>query len=301
MGTGVNNGKKKSKWWKMNDITAIILTKNEEMNIQRCIRSIERVADRIIVVDSGSTDNTCEIAERAGAEVVFHEFVTHGQQFNWALSEMNIQTQWILRLDADEVVTEELGKEIIAACNKHSNDNVNGLVIRFKVFFLGKFLKHGGMYPFLKLVVFKNKTAYIDEQGMRDHAVLTQGKLEYLKCDCLHYDFKNMESWINKHNWYSSIEAMNIAAECAQQGEAGKRTKLAEVTRVFRDKLYYKLPKYLRAKLYYWYRYYIKMGFLDGEAGRIHAFLQAYWYRYLVDVKLYEIEVNESNSSKECQ
>ena len=119
----------------MTDITAIILTKNEEVNIARCINSIKEVADRICVVDSGSTDRTCEIAESLGAEVVVHEFITHGQQFNWALRELNITTTWVFRLDADEEVTKELGEEIVSKCELHKNDDVNGLVGNFKVYF----------------------------------------------------------------------------------------------------------------------------------------------------------------------
>ena len=273
----------------MTDITVIILTNNEELNIVRAINSVKPVADRICVVDSGSTDKTVALAQSLGAEVVEHPFVTHGQQFNWAMNNLNITSKWIFRLDADEEVTPELAEEIVEKCARHTDDDVSALVGNFRIYFLGRFLRHGGMYPFYRTTIFKNGKGYIDENGMRDQTVITEGRLEYLKNDFLHYDFKSMEAWIQKHNWYSSLEVKNLVGDMADAD--GKRTATADKTIKMRDGLYYKLPRYFRARLYYWYRYYFKLGFLDGEAGRVHAFLQAYWYRYLIDAKLFEKEV----------
>ena len=95
-------------------ITAIILTKNEELNIERCIKSVSPFVNRIVVVDSGSTDKTLEIAKTLGADIYVHEpFVHYAKQFNWAIDNTDIKTQWIYRIDADEIVTEELGKEMV--------------------------------------------------------------------------------------------------------------------------------------------------------------------------------------------
>ncbi|MBQ7115228.1 MAG: glycosyltransferase family 2 protein [Clostridia bacterium] len=277
----------------MNDITVIILTKNEEANIKRCILSVKELATRIIVVDSGSTDKTCDIAKEVGAEVVVHPFITHGKQFNWALDTLDIKTKWVFRLDADEEVTPELRKEISEECVAHADDNVNGLIVKFKIYFLGKFLKHGGVYPFYRTTIFKYGKGYIDEVGMRDQTIITEGELLYLKNDCLHYDFKSLENWISKHNWYSTLETINYEQATKDDTDANL-PESAKKTRKARNNLYYKLPKYFRAKLYYWYRYYLKLGFLDGEAGRIHAFMQAYWYRYLIDAKIYEMETKKN-------
>lgn len=273
----------------MTDITVIILTKNEELNIARAVNSVKSLADRICVVDSGSTDKTVEISRSLGAEVVEHPFVTHGQQFNWAVSALNVTSKWIFRLDADEEVTPELSAEILEKTALHADDDVSAFVGNFRIYFLGRFLKHGGMYPFYRTTIFKNGKGYIDENGMRDQTVITEGRLEYLKNDFLHYDFKSLDAWIQKHNWYSSLEVKNLVEDMTDAD--GKRTATADKTIKMRDGLYYKLPRYFRARLYYWYRYYFKLGFLDGEAGRVHAFLQAYWYRYLIDAKLLEKEV----------
>ena len=278
----------------MNSITAIILTKNEEVNIQQCIKSISGLADRIVVVDSGSTDNTVEIARKLGAEIYYHEpFEHYAKQFNWALDNTDIKTKWIYRIDADEVVTPALKEEIIQACHDHSNDDVNGLVMRFKVFFMGRFLTHGGIYPFYNLTIFKNGLGRYEDRAMGEHIVLSEGKTIDLKNDCLHYDFKDLTTWINKHNWYATREVNDYFATIEQSQIDTSLYHEAEKAKKLRDGFYYKLPKFWRAKFYYWYRYYLKLGFLDGQAGKVHAFLQAYWYRFLVDAKILEREIKD--------
>lgn len=276
----------------MTDITAIILTKNEEVNIARCINSVKSFVDRIVVVDSGSTDRTMEIAKELGAEIFEHSpFEHYAKQFNWALDHTDIQTKWVYRIDADEIVTPELGEELVAACREHLDDDVNGLVMKFKIYFLNRFLKHGGIYPFYNLTVFKYGIGRYEDRAMGEHVVLSEGRTVDLKHDCLHYDFKSLTAWIDKHNWYATREVADYIATQQNQQVDTTLYHEAQKAKKLRDGLYYKLPRYFRARLYYWYRYYLKLGFLDGEAGRVHAFLQAYWYRYLIDAKLFENEV----------
>lgn len=276
----------------MNDITAIILTKNEEVNIRRCIESITGLADRIVVVDSGSSDRTCDIARELGAEIYRHEpFVHYARQFNWALDHVEVRTKWVYRIDADEAVTPELKEEIILACTEHRDDDVNGLIMRFRIYFLGRFLTHGGVYPFYNLTIFKTGKGRYEDRDMGEHVVLTEGRTADLQNDCLHYDCKDLTAWIDKHNWYATREVNDhLGVPGRDQAdlyhEAEKKKKL-------RDGLYYKLPKFFRARLFFWYRYYAKLGFLDGQPGRVYAFLQAYWYRYLVDAKIMERELKE--------
>lgn len=284
----------------MNDITAIILTKNEEVNIRRCIKSIIGLADRIVVVDSGSTDKTMDIARELGAEVYQNEpFDYYAKQFNWALDNVNVKTRWIYRIDADEVVTPQLKKEIIYACKKHYDDDVNGFVMKFKVYFMGRFLTHGGIYPFYNLTIFKNGIGRYEDRPMGEHVVLSSGRTVELKNDCLHYDFKDLTTWINKHNWYATREVNDYLRTQAHKQAQTSLYGEAEKTKKLRDNFYYKLPKFFRAKMYYIYRYYFKLGFLDGQAGKVHAFLQAYWYRYLIDAKILEHEINEKKKKAE--
>lgn len=279
------------------DITAIILTKNEEANIERCINSIKGWIERIVVVDSGSTDSTIELAQNLGAEIYHHEpFIDYAKQFNWAIDNTNITTTWIFRFDADECVTPALKDEIIKQCQLHKNDDVTGFMMRYKIYFLGKFLKHGGAYPFLKITIFKNGKGRFEDRSMGEHIVLNEGHCLNLKEDCEHYDFKSLNTFIEKHNWYATREVADYFAvrsgrkNAVLDGQPEKAKKL-------RDGVYYRLPKFFRAKLYYWYKFYFKMGFLDGEPGRVWAFIQAYFYRFIVDAKIYEQELRKQNDN----
>lgn len=281
-----------------NDITAIILTKNEEVNIERCIKSIKDWVDRVVVVDSGSTDETVELAEGLGAEIYHHEpFVHYASQFNWALDNVDVKTKWVYRIDADEEVTPELAAEIIENCHKHHDDDVNGFVMKFKIAFMGTFLKHGGMYPFYNLTIFKYGIGRYEDRALGEHVILSEGRTIDLKNDCLHFDFKSLDAWINKHNWYATREVADYYATRSKgQEDPNKLYHEAKKTSKLRDGLYYRMPKFLRAKLYFWYRYYLRLGFLDGKAGYVHAFLQAYWFRFLVDAKIMEKELKDQKN-----
>ena len=271
----------------MADITAIILTLNEEKNIEECIKSIKSIVKRIVVVDSFSTDKTVEIAKLLGAEVWQHEFVNQAQQFIWAIENISIDTTWVFRIDADERLTEKSATELEKLTAEHETDDVNGIIVRFEVNFMGKALRHGGIYPFRKLLVFKHGKAHMENRNMDEHIVLDEGKSVEMKSDCMHQDFKSLYAWIEKHNKYSDREVLDyLNREEAQSNNA--LSKGAKFKRFVKFKIYYKLPMGMRAHLYYLYRYYFKLGFLDGKEGKIFAFLQAYWYRFLVDAKIHE-------------
>ena len=258
----------------MADITAIILTLNEEKNIEECIKSIKSIVKRIVVVDSFSTDKTVEIAKLLGAEVWQHEFVNQAQQFIWAIENISIDTTWVFRIDADERLTEKSATELEKLTAEHETDDVNGIIVRFEVNFMGKALRHGGIYPFRKLLVFKHGKAHMENRNMDEHIVLDEGKSVEMKSDCMHQDFKSLYAWIEKHNKYSDREVLDyLNREEAQSNNA--LSKGAKFKRFVKFKIYYKLPMGMRAHLYYWYRYYFKLGFLDGKEGKIFAFLQA--------------------------
>lgn len=272
------------------NITAIILTKNEEINIKRCIESLEGLPERIVVVDSGSSDDTVQIAKELGADIYVHPFKHYADQFNWALDHTNIQTTWVYRIDADEALTLKLKEEIRCECKKHMDDDVNGFLMKHKLFFLGRYLMHGGVYPFIKMTIFKPAYARFEDRAMGEHVVLSSGKSLQLKNDCLHYDCKDLTTFIEKHNSYATREVQDYYAR--QNNRQASLYKQAEITKKLRDGFYYKLPMFIRAKLYFWYRYYVQLGFLDGKAGKIYALIQAYFYRIIVDSKIYEAEIN---------
>lgn len=274
----------------MKSITVIILTKNEEKNIEKAVNSARQIADRVIVVDSGSTDQTLTIAASNGAETYFHEWSTHARQFNWALDNCGINTEWIFRLDADERITPELADEIL----RLQDSGYDSYEMRWRLYFMGKWIKHGGTYKPYFLRLFRYGKGRVEDKVMDEH-VRVEGKVGRLQGDLLHYDYKGLDAWLNKHVWYSQLELKlyRDAYEC-NNGLNGLQQKRG---------FYYKLPLFLRARLYYWYRYYIQLGFLDGTPGKIFIYLQAYWYRFLVDAKIYESmhsgEYNEKDSDSD--
>lgn len=283
----------------MADLTTIILTFNEEKNIADAINSVKDVSKRVVVIDSFSTDKTVEIAKSLGAEIFQNKWINYATQYQFGINVSNIKTKWILRLDADERLTNQSAKEINELCDNNANTDVNGIIIRLEVNFLGKSLKHGGIYPLKVLRIYKNNIGYIESRNMDEHIVLKEGKTIEMKTDCLHHDYKDLSTWIDKHNKYSSREVIDYYENIESEKELISLNKSAKIKRFIKFNIYYKLPLGTRAHLYYLYRYYFKMGFLDGKEGKIFAFMQAYWYRFLVDAKIFEKKklVNENEKS----
>ena len=278
----------------MIDLTIIILTKNEEQNLKKCIDSFHNIAKRVVIIDSYSTDNTVELAKSLKAEVYEHPFESHAAQFNWALDNIDLDTEWVMKVDADEEFTSELVDEISEKLDKLPQ-NINGVILRRRVYFMGKWLKHGGKYPELLLRIFRVGHGKSEMKLMDEHLIVTDGDVVTFKKDFSDNNNKSLEWWINKHNWYSNKEVLDqqMKSDVLNAKESIEETSSsmqAKVRRLVKNHGYYSLPKFFRAHLYFIYRYYFRLGFLDGTEGRIYTFLQAYWYRYLVDAKLYECE-----------
>ena len=262
-------------------ISVIILTYNEELNLESCLKSVVDWTDEIFIVDSYSTDKTLEIAKEYGAEIFQHPFENQAQQFNWALDNLEIKNNWILRLDADEYLTPELRREISETLPKTPGD-INGFYLRRRVYFMNRWIKHGGYYPIWLLRFFRyGKARYQEERDVDEHLTLLEGAAGKMKNDFIDDNKKDLIWWIKKHNNYALREAGEALS--GNYGRGGK-------------KFYYKLPLFLRAFVYFIYRYFLRFGFLDGKEGLIFHFLQGFWYRFLVDSKLYEL--NKKSTKK---
>lgn len=278
----------------MVDLTIIILTKNEEQNLKKCIASFQNVAKRVVIIDSYSIDDTVELAKSLGVEVYEHPFENHAAQFNWALEHINLSTEWVMKVDADEEFTPELAEEINQRLDYLPN-KVNGVILRRRVYFMGRWLKHGGKYPELLLRILRVGHGMSEMKLMDEHLIITDGDVVTFQHDFSDNNNKSLEWWINKHNWYSNKEVLDqqMKVDAANGEESVGETVTsfqAKAKRFIKNHGYYSLPKFFRAHLYFFYRYYIRLGFLDGTEGKIYTFLQAYWYRYLVDAKMYECE-----------
>ena len=270
----------------MESITAIIITKNEEKNIENCIKSIQDFVSRIIVVDSGSTDNTQQIAKELGAEVYFRKFDTHARQRNWALDTKNISSKWVLRIDADERLTPILIDELKQLINLHNEDDVTGISVSAWLFFMGKKLKFGGPRK-RKIILFKTGKGRIEDRRMDEHTYLLEGRSVSAKNKYLHYDFKDLDNYVKKLNWYAERE-MQDYFEVVNSSPNGLSDGAINKTRKKKFGFYYKLPLFLRCKLFFFYQFFLKGNFLNGKEGRLYSYLYHYYYRMLVDGKIYE-------------
>lgn len=279
----------------MLDLTIVIITKNEEANLKKCIESFKGVAKRIVIVDSYSTDGTkklCEILkEKNNISFYEHKFENHAAQLNWAFNNTDIDTKWTMRMDADEEFTLELVEELKEKLSNISEE-VNGIILKRRVYFMGRWIKHGGKYPELLLRIFRTGFGECEQKLMDEHLIIKSGNTIAFDKDIIDNNNKSLEWWTNKHNWYSNKEVEDYQRKLVEQSlmDESITSKQAERKRYIKNNGYYKLPLFLRAHIYFIYRYYVRLGFLDGKEGKIYHFLQAYWYRFLVDAKIYECD-----------
>lgn len=277
------------------DITIIILTFNEELHIRRAIESASRIANEVIVVDSYSTDQTINIALELNARVLQHPFVNHAQQFQWAMDNGGITTGWTMRLDADEYLTDELIHEIEGRLS-NLNQEISGIVLKRQVHFMGQWIRHGGYYPIYLLRIWRTGHAVIEQRWMDEHILLTRGTSITFNHDFVDDNLNSLTWWTAKHNDYATREAVDILSRkySFQDGDLSTGTKgnanQTTTKRWYKNNLYLRLPLFLRAFLYFQFRYWIKLGFLDGQRGLVWHFLQGFWYRFLVDAKILQIE-----------
>jgi len=276
----------------MNDISILILTFNEETHIARCIKSLQPFAKDIFIIDSYSTDKTVEIAESLGAKVYQNKWVNYAIQYQWGLDNCPIDTEWVMRMDSDEYVLPELAKEI---SNKLStiNEDISGIYIKRRVYFMDKWIKHGSYYPIWLLRIWRYKEGKIEERWMDEHIKLSSGKTVQFDNDLVDDNKNNLTWWTEKHNNYATREAvdiLNIIYNFKKYDEVEPNLFGTQEQRKRWLKIRYaSLPLFIRPILYFTWRYFFKLGFLDGKSGLVWHFLQGGWYRFLVDAKINEI------------
>lgn len=271
----------------MADVTAIVLACNEEANIEACLRSVEGFAKCVVVLDTKSADGTEAIARRLGAAVLRHEYVYYAQQFNWGIDNAGIATKWTLRLDADERFTPEVCARCEALLSEHAADDVNGVVMESDFFFLGRLMKHGGSKK-RKIMLFKTGKGRIEDRRRDAHTILSEGRALAIRERYLHFDHKDLTSYIERYNQYASRERDDYFD--FTKGAAFDANTDSQLRKLRKKKfrLYYRAPMFLRAWLWFVYNYYFRLGFLDGREGYLYHYFECYWYRFLVDAKIYE-------------
>ncbi len=272
------------------NLTVVILTFNEQQHLQRCLESIKGIANRIIIVDSQSTDQTKEISSKYSADFYVNPFVNQAAQFNWGLDNTNINSEWVMRLDADEVVTPELAAQLQQQLSNLPASTV-GLTINRQIHFMGRWIKHGAIYPIKTLRIWRNNQGRCENRWMDEH-ILVDGAIEHINADIADINLNNITWWINKHNHYATREAIDLLMGEETPQEENNTSVMnfsARLKRWLKHSVYARLPLGMRALLYFLYRYILHLGFLDGWPGLVFHALQGLWYRFLVDVKVYEL------------
>lgn len=283
----------------MLDITTIILTYNEELHIRRCLENVCAFSKKVYVIDSPSTDKTVEICnEFPNVEVVVHNYPgNQAAQFNWALDNVQIDTEWILRLDADEYLLPELIEELQGKMPNLPN-NVSGVTFKRRHIFLGRWMKRG-TYPVMILRLFRKGKAVCEQRLMDEHIELLEGENLTFENDFVDHNLNNISWWAQKHVNYSVREAAELLdIEYRITGNDSSNRNLSKKTlqkRELKNK-YARQPLFWRSFAYFCYRYFLQLGFLEGKEGFLWHFLQGWWYRALVDAKIYEIKKTCGNN-----
>lgn len=277
------------------DLSAVILTFNEELHLERALASISGFTKEIFVIDSFSTDRTIEIALAYGAIVLQNKFINQAKQFQWALDNAPISGEWILRLDADEIIESDLATEIVQKLPALAPDVV-GINLKRKHIFMDRWVKHGGRYPLVMLRIWRKGHGRIENRWMDEHIVIWGGRAVTFEGGFADHNLNDLTFFTDKHNKYATREAIEILNQRLNfyprdHSVTTESTSLQTAAKFFiKEHIYNHIPFTISAFMYFVWRYIFQLGFLDGRSGLIYHFLQGYWYRFLVGAKVMELE-----------
>jgi len=268
------------------NISVLILTRNEESNLGRCLDAV-KWSDDVLVLDSFSEDRTVEIAGSRGIRVLQNHFVNFAEQRNFGLDHGNLKHDWVLYLDADEVVTPELQRELIAAATRNDMDAYR---VASKMMFQGRWLKYSGLYPWHQVRFGRRDQLRFVQAGHGQRENPGLERVGTLREPLLHFSFsKGIQDWIGRHNRYSTAEAAHFLENTGHQamdwpgifafGDASRRRRALKNIFGF-------LP--CRPTLRFLYMYFFRLGFLDGRAGYTYCRLLAI-YEYFTVLKIREL------------
>lgn len=265
--------------------SVIILTFNSELSIAETLQSVAALTDDIHIVDSYSKDRTLEISQTFGAQVTKHAFENYGAQRNWAIDSVPVKYAWQLHLDADERLSPELLQEIAALGEETEH---TGFYLPRLMLFMGRPIRHGAMYPIWHMRLFRTGAGRCEARKYDQHFYLKSGTSAQLKGHMTDDIRMSLSEWTFRHNRWSDFEV----EEQSEKVDAGRIEGKISGNPVQRKRylrgLYNDSPLFVRPFVLFFYRYFLRLGFLDGTTGFIFFVLQTFWFRFLVDAKLYE-------------
>jgi glycosyltransferase involved in cell wall biosynthesis len=276
-------------------LSVLVTTRNEEANVERCLKSVHGFADQIFVLDSESTDGTVEIAGRyAEVQTLAYD---HSRIipwiFQWGLDNLPLRNDWVLILEADQAVTPELQGEIAALLSRPDGVQEDGFYIRRRQIFRGKPLRFGGYGGKVLLKLFRRSRSGLDPVE-QDTRVYVRGPVGRLRAPLEEWNVKEdaIQFYLQKHLRYAEA----FAREEFERRRGGIPWKTAprllgtpDERILWMKSLYYRMPLFVRPMLYFLYRYFFLLGILDGKTGFVFHFLQAFWFRLIVDIRLEEL------------
>jgi glycosyltransferase involved in cell wall biosynthesis len=275
-------------------ITTVILTHNEELHLGRCLDYARAFSREIVIVDSFSTDRTLEIAAAHGARVIQNPWTNYAQQFNFALEQGNITTQWVLRLDADEIIGPDLADKLNRDVPTLP-ETVVGATFDRRHIFMGRWVRHGGRYPLRLLRLWRNGRGHIENRWMDEHVEVGEGDIIHMAGQFDDHVLKDLTFFTAKHNGYATREAIDVLNDRYHlldgiDDDAQGAGKQAAIKRWIKRNLYNRMPFGTGPLLYLLVRLFPQLGILDGPTGITYHVLQGFWYRFLVDAKVMELE-----------
>jgi glycosyltransferase involved in cell wall biosynthesis len=271
-------------------VAAIVLTFNEELNISACLESLADLPQEIFVVDSGSTDRTIELCRKHTDRIYTHDFIDSASQWNWALSNLPLSTDWVLPVDADHRLDDRLKKEIRSTI-LNPDPAISGYYSRHQYLFMGRPIRGFKSYG---IRLFRNSRTRLDTSEMVDFRFVVDGKTATI-AGCVYEDNRkeaSIDFWIDKHQKFSSRVATEEVLRRSGEVRWTAQPRLLgnpDERIMWLKQRWYFMPLYVRPFLYFFYRYFLRLGFLDGITGLVYHFLQALWFRLLIDIKIADL------------
>ena len=267
-------------------LSVVILTFNAASTIGATLASASVLSDDVHVVDSGSTDATLDIAGQAGARISSHPFEHYGAQRNWAIDELPLKYEWQLHLDADERVSDELANELRALfAGDGPPDSIDGYYIPRLVHFHRQPIRHGGMWPIFHMRLFRRGRGHCENRKYDQHFYV-DGQSARLKSPMIDDIRLSLTEWTARHNRWADAEVEEMLCPSQSVIAPGNATPVARKRSLRHG--YNRAPHFWRSLGLFIYRYFFRLGFLDGRWGLIFFVLQTFWFRFLVDAKLLE-------------
>ena len=280
-------------------ICAIILTKNEDIHLDRVLKQISKLIDHKLVIDSGSKDKTITIAEKYNSEIIKKNWKNYATQFNFGIEHVKNRYDWVLRIDADEYFEDfKIIANVIRRIRLGEYSKVSGVSLNRRIEFLGHSIKYGGIFPIQVVRLFRSKHGLCENRWMDEH-IIVDGKIIHENAMIIDDNKRGFEFWLNKHIGYAKRETVDMLF--IEHGFTNKNKILnnsleASKKRALKEKYYIKLPLFIRPIIYFIYRYFIRFGFVDGKMGFLYHFFHALWYRLVVDLFIYRVKLaNKQN------